>query len=641
MLALAAPITLSTPAMAQQSGPFADVPADHWAYGAVDTLQKAGIVIGYPDGTYGGKRAMTRYEFAVAIARLLPLIQNANSGNYATKDDLAALRQDIETKLQANSDAIDALQKLVDEFTPELQKLGQDVAAAKDRLDSLEARVAAVEEEQRRIRFTGAVNLITEGDDVTNGHSFVDGNGTTVGGSKHLLQTNSVYQDFLLSIRGHVSDNTTANVKLDFGNYLSAIGNTAAPGYSAGGAAPTELVPGMLTAANEQTTVWEANVVTGARLGGAGGAGVTIGRFGNQWTPYTLKQVDPDIYTQLYQNDSGDITTDGGKFDYNHNRFDLQGWGGTMNAIPYSEPWGGPAPGPGTQVGARPAGLIVDNHATALFQGAGARATYGYTDTGVFGVTFERFAATTNFIDPNDDKRYTTLTVYGVDYNGLFPIVKSGIQLIGSYTDAATATSDRGVNDTGNNWRYSSLDTQIGRQFGPVWLQGGYQYVGPEFTSPGSWGRLSTWINPTNVEGAVGSGKIDLGKSLVLSGDVEGYQAAYGGLDHGGDINSPLQQGDKLSHYKVGLDYLCSAGYDTLISYEESAYDLKNEDHNPLFNAGSPTDDLFTIGVGHSLANNSNVRLEYQHDEYNDKGTNFGGGNSAGNIFATQVTAKF
>ena len=53
------------------SGPFADVPTDHWAYASVDTLQKAGIVIGYPDGTYGGRRPMTRYEFAVAIARLL------------------------------------------------------------------------------------------------------------------------------------------------------------------------------------------------------------------------------------------------------------------------------------------------------------------------------------------------------------------------------------------------------------------------------------------------------------------------------------------------------------------------------------------------------------------------------------------
>ena len=38
------------------------------------TLQKAGIVIGYPDGTFGGKRAMTRYEFAVAIARMLDIV---------------------------------------------------------------------------------------------------------------------------------------------------------------------------------------------------------------------------------------------------------------------------------------------------------------------------------------------------------------------------------------------------------------------------------------------------------------------------------------------------------------------------------------------------------------------------------------
>jgi len=156
------------------SGPFADVPADHWAYQSVDTLQKAGIVIGYPDGTYGGKRAMTRYEFAVAIARLMPLVQGAGTGNYATKDDLAAARQDLENKLQANSDAIDALRKLVDEFQPELQKLGQDVAAVKDRLDALEARVAAVEEEQRRVKFTGALNLIAKSVNVTKGTSFID-----------------------------------------------------------------------------------------------------------------------------------------------------------------------------------------------------------------------------------------------------------------------------------------------------------------------------------------------------------------------------------------------------------------------------------------------------------------------------------
>ena len=60
------------PAFAQ--GPFTDVPTDHWAYDAVNLLQKDGYVIGYPDGTFGGKRAITRYEFAVAIARIIAAI---------------------------------------------------------------------------------------------------------------------------------------------------------------------------------------------------------------------------------------------------------------------------------------------------------------------------------------------------------------------------------------------------------------------------------------------------------------------------------------------------------------------------------------------------------------------------------------
>ena len=54
-----------------QAAPFLDTPTNHWAYEAVQDLAKKGIVIGYPDGTYGGKRPMTRYEFAVALDRAL------------------------------------------------------------------------------------------------------------------------------------------------------------------------------------------------------------------------------------------------------------------------------------------------------------------------------------------------------------------------------------------------------------------------------------------------------------------------------------------------------------------------------------------------------------------------------------------
>ena len=68
-------IVLAAAPAARAQGPFADVPSDHWAYQAVDKLQKAGIVIGYPDQTYGGKRSMTRYEFAIALWRALKQVQ--------------------------------------------------------------------------------------------------------------------------------------------------------------------------------------------------------------------------------------------------------------------------------------------------------------------------------------------------------------------------------------------------------------------------------------------------------------------------------------------------------------------------------------------------------------------------------------
>lgn len=42
----------------QAAGPMDDVPFDHWAYDACDLLVKDGIIIGYPDGTFKGNRAM-------------------------------------------------------------------------------------------------------------------------------------------------------------------------------------------------------------------------------------------------------------------------------------------------------------------------------------------------------------------------------------------------------------------------------------------------------------------------------------------------------------------------------------------------------------------------------------------------------
>ena len=50
---------------------FPDVPENHWAYDYVATLAGNGVIVGYPDGQFGGDRMMTRYEMAALIYRAI------------------------------------------------------------------------------------------------------------------------------------------------------------------------------------------------------------------------------------------------------------------------------------------------------------------------------------------------------------------------------------------------------------------------------------------------------------------------------------------------------------------------------------------------------------------------------------------
>ena len=56
---------------ADHSTLFPDVPNNHWAYAAVSELSRRGLVEGYPDGTFGGDRMLTRYEFAQIVYRVI------------------------------------------------------------------------------------------------------------------------------------------------------------------------------------------------------------------------------------------------------------------------------------------------------------------------------------------------------------------------------------------------------------------------------------------------------------------------------------------------------------------------------------------------------------------------------------------
>ena len=60
-------LSLGITASAFASTPYDDVPLDHWAYEAIETLTAHGVIDGYPDGTFRGNQPITRFEMAKMI----------------------------------------------------------------------------------------------------------------------------------------------------------------------------------------------------------------------------------------------------------------------------------------------------------------------------------------------------------------------------------------------------------------------------------------------------------------------------------------------------------------------------------------------------------------------------------------------
>jgi Carbohydrate-selective porin, OprB family/S-layer homology domain len=116
---------------------FSDVQPTDWAFQALQSLvERYGCIAGYPNGTYRGNRALTRYEFAAGLNacldRVNELIATATA-DLVTKEDLATL------------------QRLQEEFSAEL-------ATLRGRVDALEARTAELEANQ----FSTTTKLVGE-----------------------------------------------------------------------------------------------------------------------------------------------------------------------------------------------------------------------------------------------------------------------------------------------------------------------------------------------------------------------------------------------------------------------------------------------------------------------------------------------
>jgi hypothetical protein len=117
-----------------------DVQPTDWAFQALQSLvERYGCIVGYPDQTYRGNRALTRYEFAAGLNACMDRISEliaAGTADLVKKEDLLAV------------------QKMQEEFAAELGTL-------RGRVDALEARSATLERQQFSTTTKVGTELIT------------------------------------------------------------------------------------------------------------------------------------------------------------------------------------------------------------------------------------------------------------------------------------------------------------------------------------------------------------------------------------------------------------------------------------------------------------------------------------------------
>ena len=174
ILAVLFAIAILAPAIA---GPlFPDVPAEHWARDAVANLAAKGLLEGYPDGTFKGDRAATRWEMAMLVARFLAKMEQEHA-TFASKADL------------------EELQNLVNSLKDELAALGVRVGKLEDKVGDIDKRVVDLE----RIRFSGEIDSIF----VTNSFNFKNGTITTYQQGSPVQYTPTYQQNSFLDGRSY------------------------------------------------------------------------------------------------------------------------------------------------------------------------------------------------------------------------------------------------------------------------------------------------------------------------------------------------------------------------------------------------------------------------------------------------------
>ncbi len=423
---------------------------------------------------------MSRYEFATAIARIIPMISSKTEvdlSQYVKKSELPA-GTDI-SKLASKAD-VDAIRKLVDEFRDELAAMGVDIDALKRDMAALAARVEALEAEQKRVRISGNVNVIGIADvnKASDNAEVFDIDNRPIDGEAKLGRTINVLTDFDLNIVGRVSDSVTANALINYGNYLNYISKVDDFGADS-----------RLDTANDESSYefYPYYLYINAAMGNGT---VMAGRFPMQLTPYTLKRPDVDSYTNIIKTDDGNYPVDGISWAQKFGGVDV-----TLFAVKHeNNKW----LRNGLTAGAifhDAGGEMAVGSLLNASQTVGGRVVVATPWEGKFGATFYQTWSRDGYNASESD--YDQARVYGAD---LALKIASNWDFAASWTQSDTLAKDGSsaadIDDDNTAW-----DAKIGTKLGKLGIGAGYKDIERNFAAAGSWDKIGAWPNPTNVKG--------------------------------------------------------------------------------------------------------------------------------------------
>ena len=114
------------------ASPFSDVPENHWSTDAINSLTSKGIINGYEDGTFGGKRVVSRYHLAVVLSRMLASVEQ--------KPDKIS-RSDLKV-----------IERLTIEFADELSLMNISVKSLEDELYGIKKDVSSIKKDVKNLQ---------------------------------------------------------------------------------------------------------------------------------------------------------------------------------------------------------------------------------------------------------------------------------------------------------------------------------------------------------------------------------------------------------------------------------------------------------------------------------------------------------